>query len=66
MRHERYIFSANYALAALGIVVSLYVWPRLRTLLAEADRRIPALPVLCWTMLILGRLLTGGLLPRIT
>lgn len=63
---ERYLFSPNYALAALGIVVSLHTWPRLRELVAEADRRVPALPVLCWTVLVLARLLTGQFLPRIT
>jgi len=63
---ERYLFSPNYALAALGIVVSLRAWPRLRELVAEADRRVPALPVLCWTVLVLARLLTGQYLPRIT
>lgn len=63
---ERYLFSPNYTLAALGIVVSLHTWPRLRELVAEADRRVPALPVLCWTVLVLARLLTGQYLPRIT
>lgn len=63
---ERYIFSANYGLAAAGIVVALRVWPRLRNILTRLDSQIPALPALCWTVLMLLRLLAGPLLPRIS
>lgn len=63
---ERYIFSANYALAAAGIVVALHHWPRLRDRLERLDARIPALPALCWTFLMLLRLATGPFLPRIS
>lgn len=63
---ERYIFSANYALAAAGIVVALHHWPRLRDTLQRLDARIPALPALCWTVLMLLRLAIGPFLPRIS
>ncbi len=63
---ERYIFSANYAIAAAGIVVALHHWPRLRTTIQDLDARIPALPALCWTLLMLLRLAIGPLLPRIS
>lgn len=63
---ERYIFSANYALAAVGIVVALHAWPRLRAAFERFDQMIPALPVLCWTALMLLRLVIGPLLPRIS
>lgn len=62
---ERYIFSANYAIAAVGIVVALHQWPRLRAALDRLDERVPALPVVCWTILMLLRLVVGPLLPRI-
>lgn len=63
---ERYIFSANYALATTAIVVTLYTWPRLRAVIERLDRRIPALPALCWTVLMLLRLALGPFLPRIS
>jgi hypothetical protein len=62
---ERYIFSPNYAIATVGIVVALYMWPRLRARMERLDQRIPALPVLCWTALMLLRLGVGPFLPRI-
>jgi 4-amino-4-deoxy-L-arabinose transferase-like glycosyltransferase len=63
---ERYIFSANYALAAAGIVVALHLWPALRSTLVTWDQRLPALPALCWTLLMVLRLIVGPLLPRIS
>lgn len=63
---ERYIFSANYVLAALGIVVGLHHWPGFRATMGRLDDRVPALPALCWTGLILLRLVVGPLLPRIS
>lgn len=63
---ERYIFSANYALAAAGIVVALHQWPRLREAIGRLDARIPALPAVCWIVLMLLRLVAGPLLPRIS
>jgi 4-amino-4-deoxy-L-arabinose transferase-like glycosyltransferase len=63
---ERYIFSVNYALAALGIAVALHRWPGLRATLARLDARVPALPAVCWTTLMLLRLVIGPLLPRIS
>lgn len=62
---ERYIFSANYAIATVGIVVALYAWPRLRASVERIDARVPALPVVCWTVLMLLRLTLGPWLPRI-
>ena len=63
---ERYIFSANYALAAAGIVVTGYIWPRFRATFDRLDRRVPALPALCWTVLMVLRLVVGPFLPRIS
>jgi len=63
---ERYIFSPNYAIAAAGVVVALHRWPALRSWLDRLDRRLPALPVLCWVLLIVGRLVVGPYLPRIS
>jgi 4-amino-4-deoxy-L-arabinose transferase-like glycosyltransferase len=63
---ERYIFSANYALAAAGVVVAGRAWPRLARLVTYLDERIPALPAFCWLILMLLRLALGPLLPRIS
>lgn len=62
---ERYIFSPNYAIAAAGIVVALHAWPGLRARMERLDARVPALPVVCWTVLMLMRLALGPFLPRI-
>jgi 4-amino-4-deoxy-L-arabinose transferase-like glycosyltransferase len=63
---ERYIFSPNYAIAAAGIVVALHRWPSLRTRLDALDHRVPSLPVVCWVVLVVGRLIVGPFLPRIS
>jgi hypothetical protein len=63
---ERDVFSANYVLGATGIVVALHGWPAVRTAVRQLDSRVPALPAVCWTILILLRLAIGPLLPRIS
>jgi hypothetical protein len=63
---ERYAFSANYAVAAIGIVTALGVWPSLRAALERLDRAVPALPALVWLTLMLLRLAIGPFLPRIS
>lgn len=63
---ERYIFSANYVLAAVGIAVALHHWPGVRTTMARLDDRVPALPALCWAALMLLRLAIGPFLPRVS
>jgi hypothetical protein len=63
---ERYVFSANYAIATLGAVVSLHAWPAFRAWLERLDARVPGLPVLTWLSLMLLRLAVGPLLPRIS
>ena len=63
---ERYIFSANYALAAAGLVVAIRQWPRLGETLRHLDARIPAFPALCWAALMALRLVLGPFLPRIS
>ena len=62
---ERYPFSAHYAIAAAGVVVALHM-ARLQIGLERLDRQIPALPVVVWTALMLLRLTSGRLLPRIS
>ena len=62
---ERYAFSATYVVAAAGICVAWFHWPRLRELVHRFDRRIAAFPVLVWTALMLLRLAVGPLLPRL-
>lgn len=63
---ERYTFSANYAIAAAGVVVTVHVWPSLRAWIKALDARTPALPALCWLVLMLLRLALGPWLPRIS
>jgi 4-amino-4-deoxy-L-arabinose transferase-like glycosyltransferase len=63
---ERYIFSVNYVVAATGIVVALHHWPALGTFITRLDARVPALPVICWTLLMLLRLGIGPYLPRVS
>jgi len=62
---ERYAFSATYAVATAGAVVALREWPWLRTRLTRLDAAVPGLPVVVWCALILLRLVTDQLLPRI-
>jgi hypothetical protein len=63
---ERYAFSSNYAVAAAGAVVAVHIWPALRAALERLDRVVPALPAVCWLLLMLLRLTIGPLLPRIS
>lgn len=63
---ERYIFSANYALATAGVIVAGRAWPALARLVRTLDERVPALPACCWLALMLLRLALGPLLPRIS
>ena len=63
---ERYIFSVNYVVAAAGIVVALHHWTALRSFITRLDARVPALPAICWTLLMLLRLVAGPYLPRVS
>lgn len=63
---ERYIFSANYALATAGVIVASRAWPALARVVRTLDERVPALPAICWLALMLLRLTLGPLLPRIS
>jgi hypothetical protein len=63
---ERYIFSANYALATAGVVVAGRAWPALSRFIRALDDRIPALPAWCWLTLMVLRLTLGPFLPRIS
>ena len=63
---ERYTFSASYAVAAAGIVTALIVWPALKDGVTKLDRAIPALPAVCWLVLMILRLTVGPYLPRIS
>jgi hypothetical protein len=63
---ERYTFSANYLVAAAGVVVAARIWPRLSAWLGDLDARIPGLPAFCWLTLMLLRLALGPFLPRIS
>ena len=62
---ERYVFSATYAVAAIGVALAPRVWPRLGDALGRADAAVPALPAIVWFVLIMLRLGTGPILPRI-
>lgn len=62
---ERYAFSAAYAIAAAGAVAACHEWPGLAARLRRLDERIPAFPALLWIALMLLRLGTGPLLPRV-
>jgi 4-amino-4-deoxy-L-arabinose transferase-like glycosyltransferase len=63
---ERYIFSANYAIGALGAVVACRLWPALARTLDGWLTRLPALPALVWLTLMLLRLALGPWLPRVS
>ncbi len=62
---ERYAFSATYAIAAAGVVAACVVWPRVRDAALKADTNIPAAPAMLWLTLMLLRLATGPILPRL-
>lgn len=52
---ERYTFSAAFLVSTGGILLALRAWPRLGAFIERADARVPALPALIWTLLVLGR-----------
>jgi hypothetical protein len=62
---ERYVFSATYAVAAMGVVAAVRVWPRLGDGLRRGDAALPGLPAIVWFVLIMLRLGAGPVLPRI-
>jgi 4-amino-4-deoxy-L-arabinose transferase-like glycosyltransferase len=62
---ERYAFSATYAVATAGAVVALREWRWLRELLTRLDASVTGLPIVVWCALMLLRLVTDQLLPRI-
>lgn len=63
---ERYIFSANYLIAAAGIPVALRLLPALGSRVAAIDQRVPAAAALLWLALMVLRLVAGPYLPRIS
>ena len=63
---ERYAFSANYAVAAAGVVIALRLWPALSSTVRRLDGAIPAFPAACWLAFVLLRLALGPVLPRIS
>ncbi len=62
---ERYAFSATYAIATAGAVVAMREWPGLAQRLGRLDATVPGLPVVVWISLMLLRLATDQVLPRI-
>ena len=62
---ERYAFSATFAIGAAGVVAVGSVWPRLRDRAMQFDARVPAAPAVLWLALMLLRLATGPVLPRL-
>ena len=62
---ERYLFSANYLIGAAGAVVAYRTWPIVRRAFDRIDTRVPALPAMLWTALIVLRLAFGSWLPRV-
>jgi hypothetical protein len=62
---ERYAFSATYAVATAGVVVALRDWPWLARGLGRLDTAVPALPAVVWFLLMLLRLVSGAMLPRV-
>ena len=63
---ERYAFSATYALGTLGAIVTWRAWPAMAQAIRSLDRNIPAFPAVLWFALMVGRLVIGPFLPRIT
>ncbi len=63
---ERYAFSATYALGTLGAVVAWHAWPAMARAFGSVDRTVPAFPAVLWFALMIGRLVIGPFLPRIT
>lgn len=61
---ERYLFSVNFLIGLAGAVVAHRSWPWVRRTFDRVDARIPALPAVLWTTLIVLRLTIGQWLPR--
>jgi 4-amino-4-deoxy-L-arabinose transferase-like glycosyltransferase len=57
---ERYTFSGNFLIGAAGAVVAYRYLPALRRWLTALDARVPALPAVVWTGLIVVRLAVGA------
>ena len=57
---ERYTFSANFLIGAAGAVVAYRYLPALKHWLKQVDARVPALPAVVWTALIVLRLAAGA------
>jgi hypothetical protein len=62
---ERYAFSATYAVAAAGAVAAYRVWPAVRRTATQLDERVPAAPAVLWLTLMLLRMVSGPILPRL-
>jgi len=62
---ERYLFSATFLIGLTGAVVAYQSWPWARRTFDRLDARVPALPALLWTVLIVLRLTVGQWLPRL-
>jgi 4-amino-4-deoxy-L-arabinose transferase-like glycosyltransferase len=62
---ERYVFSATYLVAAIGVVAACRYWPVVLRTLNRLEHAVPALPVVLWVILVGSRLLFGDWLPRI-
>jgi 4-amino-4-deoxy-L-arabinose transferase-like glycosyltransferase len=62
---ERYIFSATYLVAAIGVVAACRYWPVVMRTLSRIEAAVPAFPVVVWVILVGSRLLLGDWLPRI-
>jgi 4-amino-4-deoxy-L-arabinose transferase-like glycosyltransferase len=62
---ERYAFSATWAIAAAGVVAAYQVWPTVRRWVRRADADVAALPALVWLALMILRLVSGPMLPRL-
>ena len=52
-------------LAAAGVVAAYRVWPVVQRGIATLDASVPYFPALVWLMLMVLRLVSGPLLPRI-
>jgi 4-amino-4-deoxy-L-arabinose transferase-like glycosyltransferase len=63
---ERYGFYATYALGTLGALAAWRAWPAVSRVVTSLDQRLPSFPALLWFALIVGRLVIGPFLPRIS
>ena len=63
---ERYAFYATYALGALGALAAWRAWPPVSRVVTSLEHRVPAFPAALWLALMVGRLVLGPFLPRIS